>query len=164
MGQLGITGEMRTTPTNVVEAFICLPHWNLWYRARRGPLHNVSGVWDAGLIYNPIEDRVVFSCSFCSQIPYLTWGLMLWGQHLILNPNTVLQCWLRKSGPKDRPSSCSQGACLVYRWIQDGGHQGCSLWAICGKKAQLLSRAICYSLPGQEICYLGACLWYSISE
>jgi hypothetical protein len=167
MGQLGITGAMHTTPTNAVEALICLPHWSYWYRARRGQLRNISGIWDAGLTYNPIEDRVVFWCSFCSQIPYLTWGLMLWGQHLILNPNTVLLCWLGKIGSKElvlplqwRDSSILQ---MGPRWRREPGLQSMgSLWE--EGSAQLFSRTICYSLSGRDICHLGVCLWKSISE
>jgi hypothetical protein len=39
-----------------------------------------------------------------------------------------------------------------------GGYWGWCLWAICGKKAQLPFRKICYSLSGRDICYLGMCL------
>jgi len=74
---LGITGAMRTTPTNAVEALICLPHWSWWFRVRLGQLRIDSGVWDVGLTYIPIEDITVFSCGFSSQIQYLTRGLTL---------------------------------------------------------------------------------------
>jgi hypothetical protein len=57
---LGITGAMCTTPTNAVEALICLPHCSWWFRARLGQLRIDSGVWEVGLTYIPIEDIVVF--------------------------------------------------------------------------------------------------------
>jgi hypothetical protein len=39
-----------------------------------------------------------------------------------------------------------------------------SLWAFCGKKAQYLSRKVCYTFSGWDIrvCYLGLCLWNAI--
>jgi hypothetical protein len=33
-------------------------------------------------------------------IQYSVWGMLLWGQHAILNPSTRLLCWLQKSGPR----------------------------------------------------------------
>jgi len=144
---------MCTTTTNAVEALICPPPIGAsgteWGEVR----HIASGVWDVGLTYIPIEDTAVSWCGFSSQIPYLISGLKLWGQHLILNPNTRLLCWLGKIGPRNWRSSCSQEAFLVYRWVQDEvGDQGWSLWAICEKKAWLFSRKICYSLSGRDIC------------
>ena len=56
-------------------------------------------------------------------------------------------------------SSCSQGARRLYRWVHDAGRScGQRQWAIFGKKAQHISRRVCYSLPGCNICYLGLCL------
>ena len=46
---LGMSGAMRTTPTNDVEALICLPPLELVVRVRRGQLRIVSGVWEIGL-------------------------------------------------------------------------------------------------------------------
>ena len=57
---LGITGTIRTTPANAVEAFICLPCSSLCFRVKRGQLHIDSGVWDDSLTYIPIEDTVLF--------------------------------------------------------------------------------------------------------
>jgi len=57
---LWITGAMRTTPSNAVEALICLPHWIWWFRVRLGQLRIDSGVWDVRLTYIPIEDTAVF--------------------------------------------------------------------------------------------------------
>ena len=51
---------MRTTSTNAVEAFICLPHSSLYFRVRRGQLDIDSGVWDDSLTYIPNEDTVFF--------------------------------------------------------------------------------------------------------
>jgi hypothetical protein len=39
-----------------------------------------------------------------------------------------------------------------------------SPWEICRKKAHFISRKIRYSLSGRDVCYLGVCLWNSISE
>ena len=59
-------------------------------------------------------------------------------------------------------ASCSQGARRVYRWVQDaGGSRGQRQLAVFGKKAQHISRRVCYSLPGWDICYLGLRLWNS---
>ena len=71
---------------------------------------------------------------------------MLWGQHSILNPNMLTrEDWTLDQ--RNWYSSCSQRACLIYRCVQDeGGDRGWNLWAICGKKAQFLSRKICYPL------------------
>ena len=57
---LGMRGTMRTTTTNAVETFICLPHSSLCFRVRRGQLHIDSGVWDGSLTYIPTEDIVLF--------------------------------------------------------------------------------------------------------
>jgi hypothetical protein len=51
---------MRTTPTNAVEALICLPPLELVVQMRRGQLRIISGVWDVGRTYIPSEDTVVF--------------------------------------------------------------------------------------------------------
>jgi len=61
---------MRTTSTNAVEAFICLPLSSLCFRVRRGQLHIDSGVCDGSLNYNPIEGTVLFLFGFNTQIPY----------------------------------------------------------------------------------------------
>jgi len=57
---LGITGAMRTTPTNAMEVLICLPHWIWWFRTRLGQLRIESGVWEVGLTYVPVEDPAGF--------------------------------------------------------------------------------------------------------
>ena len=57
---LWITGVMDPTPTNSVEALICLSHWIWWFRVRLTQLRIDSGVWDAGLTYIPIGDTAVF--------------------------------------------------------------------------------------------------------
>jgi len=100
---LGIAGAMCTTPTSATEALTCLPPLELQVQ-----LHIVSGAWDVGLTFTPLEDVVAYWYSFSSRIPYVIWGSMLWGQHLILNQNIGLLYWLEKSGPEDLESSCSQ--------------------------------------------------------
>ena len=75
--RLGITGAMRTTTTNAIEALICLSHWTWWSRARVGQLRIDAGVWYVGLTYIPIEDIAVFCYGFSSQIPDSTWVLTL---------------------------------------------------------------------------------------
>ena len=57
---LGITGAIRTPPTNAVEALVCLPHCIWWFRLRLGQLRVDSGAWDVGLTYILIEDTAVF--------------------------------------------------------------------------------------------------------
>ena len=52
---LGITGAMRTTPTNAVEALICLPPLDLVVQGE-ARLRIDSGVRDVGLTYIPIEE------------------------------------------------------------------------------------------------------------
>jgi hypothetical protein len=73
---LGITGAVRTTPINAVEALICLPPLELVVQSQtRSAAHRL---WSLGLgpTCIPIEDKVVFRCCFNSQILYLTRGLM----------------------------------------------------------------------------------------
>ena len=52
---LGITGAIHTTPTNAVEALICLPPLDLVVQGE-ARLRIDSGVWDVGLTYIPIEE------------------------------------------------------------------------------------------------------------
>jgi hypothetical protein len=68
---------------------------------RRDQLRFVSGVWDVGPTFTPVDDIIAYRCGFSSRIIYLIWGSMLWGQHLILNPNIGLLCWLENNGPED---------------------------------------------------------------
>ena len=52
------------------------------------------------------------------------------------------------------PWTPGKGARRIYRWVQDTEENwGRSLRAIFWKKAQYLSRKICYSFPGQDICH-----------
>jgi hypothetical protein len=82
----------------------------------------------------------------------------LWGQH-----TGKELCWLQNSGPED--------LCLALQFRGSSGMvmgpvsrgEGCrgwghSLWAILGYKVQYLSKKICYSFPGWDICYLSLCL------
>ena len=85
---------------HAVEAFICLPHSSLCFRLRWGQLHIHSDVWDDSLTYIPIEDTELFWFGFNTQIPYFIWGLTLWSQHSILNPNIWSLCWRGEIGPK----------------------------------------------------------------
>jgi hypothetical protein len=49
----------------------------------------------------------------------------------------------------------AEGAHRIYRWVQDMENWGRSLRAVFWKKAQYLSRKICYSFPGQDTCCPG---------
>jgi hypothetical protein len=54
---LRIIGAVPTTPTNVVEA---LPPLELVVESDQGQLRIVSGVWEVGPTYIPVEDIAVF--------------------------------------------------------------------------------------------------------
>jgi len=60
-------------------------------------------LWSLGCrsYLHPQLRTVAYWCDFSSQIPYQIWGSMIWGQHLILNPNIGLLCWLENRGPED---------------------------------------------------------------
>ena len=90
---LGITGAMRNYPPVLWKLSFASPHWSWWFRVRLVQLRIDYEVRDEGLTYNPTEDTAVFWCGFKSKIPYLLWGLKLWGQHKTLNPNIGLPCW-----------------------------------------------------------------------
>jgi len=138
-------------------------HWIWWFRVRGGKWRIVSGVWDVGLTFTPVGGTVVYWCSFRSWTPYSTWELMLNDQLLTLNPNIGLLCWLEKSGTEDQGLLQKFEGSSGTQIQNDGGDWCWGLWAITGKKAQYLSRKICYSFSGWGICYLNLCLWNSNS-
>ena len=74
---LGITGAVRTTPINAVEALICLPPLELVVQSQtRSAAHRL---WSLGCWYylKPNWDTAAFCCGFSTQKPYFTWVLTL---------------------------------------------------------------------------------------
>ena len=55
---LGITGTMRTTPTNAVEALICLPPLELVVRSEASS--TAHRLWSLGCTFIPTEDTAAF--------------------------------------------------------------------------------------------------------
>jgi hypothetical protein len=66
-----------------------------------------------------------------------------------LEPSYRVTMLAREEWTRGRETSPVERVRLVYRWVQEEErHWGWSLWATCGKKAENLSRKVCYSFTG----------------
>jgi hypothetical protein len=70
LASLRITGAIRTTPTNAMEASWVSLHWIWWFRVRLGPRCIVSGAWGVGLTFIPIAVTVEYWIGFSNRTPY----------------------------------------------------------------------------------------------
>ena len=102
---LGTTGVMCTTSTSAMEALTCLPPTEVG-SSEWGKVSCASSL-ESGMLVLPSPQLRTYWCGFSSQIPYFIWGSMLWGQHLILNPNIGLLCGLESNDHKTCNSSYS---------------------------------------------------------
>ena len=163
---LGITGTMCTTPTNVVEALICLPPLELVVQSEaRSAAHRLWSLGCWSYLY-PKRGHSSILMWLRQSDPIFNMGVNI--MRPAFNPEPqyrvimlIREDWTKATGAPP----VVQGLDWFTDGVQDeGGDQGWSLWALCRKNAQLFHRQICNSFSGWDICYFSLCLRNSISE
>jgi hypothetical protein len=129
---LGITGAMRTTPTNVMEALVGLPPLDLVVQGEaRASAHHLwsPGSWSY-LHPNSGHSRILVQLQ--QSDPIFSMRVDVMRPTYNFEPRSRVVALTREEW--DSPQR--QGACLVHRWVSDAGRdQGRGVWAARGKEA-----------------------------
>jgi len=145
---LGMTGAIRSTPTGDMEAFTGLPPLDLVIE--REAISAAQRLWILGCssyLYPSREHSITLTRLQKSDTTF-NMGVNVMRPIFNLEPKYRLTMLTREEwtrGPVTPP------AVKEFVWLTDGsrtaeGTGGWSLWAICRKKAQLLSRKARYTL------------------
>jgi len=150
-------GEMRNTRTGAMEALTCLPPLDLGVQVEASSA--THRLWCLGCWSNVQTNRVHSSTLMLPQKsdPIFHMGID------VMRPAYRFELKYRVTMvTREKLTWWPKPPSAVKGWDQKARvNRGQSLWAIFRKKAQYLSRKICYSFRCQDMYFLLLCTWNS---